>query len=231
MKETNTFLLAMLCFQLILCIIGSILCYVFEVQQDNAWYLGFNKTNSNSDAVFAFFTWFIILSQLLPIGLLVSAELVKAAQTYFMTADINMYDPANDQPVIVRNSTLHEDLGQIEYIFSDKTGTLTQNKMDFRVAFVGITMYGEAESEIAKRLEMRSKGEEFKSGGWTELVKKLDKKEDAEKGFAFGDEERDRMLDVLWGEPGNANKDDDQADWTKDHRTQVRLFLTAHGHQ
>ena len=37
-----------------------------------------------------------------------------------------MYDPATEQPTIVRNSQLHEDLGQVEYIFSDKTGTLTQ---------------------------------------------------------------------------------------------------------
>ena len=65
----------------------------------------------------------IILAQLVPISLLVSNEMVKAAQAQFIAWDRNLYDASTNQPAIVRNSQLHEDLGQVEYIFSDKTGS------------------------------------------------------------------------------------------------------------
>lgn len=44
-----------------------------------------------------------------------------------MQWDLNMYHDEMDQPIIVKNNDLNEDLGQIEYIFTDKTGTLTEN--------------------------------------------------------------------------------------------------------
>jgi phospholipid-translocating ATPase len=43
-----------------------------------------------------------------------------------------MYDEKLDQPAKVNSSDLNEDLGQIEYLFSDKTGTLTENIMIFK---------------------------------------------------------------------------------------------------
>lgn len=43
-----------------------------------------------------------------------------------------MYDEKTDQPAKVNSSDLNEDLGQIEYLFSDKTGTLTENEMIFK---------------------------------------------------------------------------------------------------
>ena len=68
-----------------------------------------------------------------------------------MNQDIQMYDPITNNPATVRSSTLNEELGQIEYIFSDKTGTLTQNRMEFKVAFVGTRQFGSMETEISKR--------------------------------------------------------------------------------
>lgn len=42
----------------------------------------------------------------------------------------------------VQSSSLNEELGQIQYIFSDKTGTLTQNVMEFKMVDVKGKMYG-----------------------------------------------------------------------------------------
>lgn len=59
-----------------------------------------------------------------------------------------MYDETSDTPALARTSNLNEDLGQIKYIFSDKTGTVTQNKMIFRQCSVGGVVYGEQITKV-----------------------------------------------------------------------------------
>lgn len=69
-----------------------------------------------------------------------------------------MYHARTDTPAICRTSSLVEELGQIEYIFSDKTGTLTRNEMEFRCCSIGGVAYAD-EVEETKR-----EGEDGKDG-------------------------------------------------------------------
>ena len=62
-----------------------------------------------------------------------------------------MYDPITDQPAKANTSDLNEDLGQIEYLFSDKTGTLTENEMEFR-QFAIDSQYYEERSQMLYEL-------------------------------------------------------------------------------
>ena len=55
-----------------------------------------------------------------------SVEVIRLALSFLINWDINMYHKESDTPAKARTTTLNEELGQIEYIFSDKTGTLTQ---------------------------------------------------------------------------------------------------------
>jgi phospholipid-translocating ATPase len=126
--------------------------------------------NSAVEGVIRFFTWFIILSQMVPISLLVSTELVKFGQAVFIAWDNLMYYAPNDKEAVVLSSQLNEDLGQIEYIFTDKTGTLTQNKMEFRVGYVGIEMFGDPKSEIARRVEERVRDCELRQKGQSMMI-------------------------------------------------------------
>jgi phospholipid-transporting ATPase len=75
--------------------------------------------------------------------LFVTIELVKYAQGFLINVDLDMYHPETDTPAVCRTSSLVEELGQIEYIFSDKTGTLTCNQMQFRQTSIGGVQYGD----------------------------------------------------------------------------------------
>lgn len=80
---------------------------------------------------------------MVPISLLVTLEVVKFFQARMICWDASIYSFEKDMPTKVQSQSLNEELGQIDYIFSDKTGTLTQNVKDFRKFSAGATSYGD----------------------------------------------------------------------------------------
>lgn len=74
-------------------------------------------------------------------------EVVKFQQAQLINSDLDMYYAKTDTPALCRTSSLVEELGQIEYIFSDKTGTLTCNEMEFMMCSVAGVMYAEKSGE------------------------------------------------------------------------------------
>jgi phospholipid-translocating ATPase len=69
-------------------------------------------------------------------------DIIRIAYAWFIEWDYQMHDPVTDTPAEATSTALAEDLGQIQYIFSDKTGTLTENKMVFLKCAVNNRVYG-----------------------------------------------------------------------------------------
>ncbi|KAL0396991.1 UNVERIFIED_CONTAM: putative phospholipid-transporting ATPase 4 [Sesamum calycinum] len=103
-------------------------------------------------------TALILYGYLIPISLYVSIEVVKVLQALFINHDIHMYDHETGTPAQARTSNLNEELGQVDTILSDKTGTLTCNQMDFLKCSIAGTPYGMRASDVelaaAKQMAM-----------------------------------------------------------------------------
>ena len=136
-------------FELILSLIVSI-SHLFLIKKDktiNYLFYPYEKDpNNNKNLFLTFFinfgTWIILINNIVPISLLVTLEMVKYIQGMFISWDIYMYDKVNKTMPKIQSSTLNEELGQVKFIFSDKTGTLTKNYMEFTAMSIGNKIYG-----------------------------------------------------------------------------------------
>nr|XP_055036870.1 phospholipid-transporting ATPase IC [Misgurnus anguillicaudatus] len=135
--------------------------YWYESIGVNAWYLydGLDQTSSYRGFL-SFWGYIIILNTMVPISLYVSVEVIRLGQSKFINWDLQMYYAEKDTPAKARTTTLNEQLGQIEYIFSDKTGTLTQNIMAFKKCTITGRSYGEPTNSEGVSLE-RGKPADF----------------------------------------------------------------------
>jgi phospholipid-transporting ATPase len=102
-----------------------------NVEGDNYNYYGWGM-----EIFFTFLMSVIVFQIMIPISLYISMELVRVGQAYFMIRDAKLYDESSNARFQCRALNINEDLGQIKYVFSDKTGTLTENKMEFRCASI-----------------------------------------------------------------------------------------------
>ncbi|XP_010542417.1 PREDICTED: phospholipid-transporting ATPase 6 [Tarenaya hassleriana] len=155
-------------FVLLMCVsIISSLGFAFMTQfhMANWWYLQPDKPESLTNprnpmhaGVVHLITALLLYGYLIPISLYVSIEVVKVLQATFINQDLHMYDSDSGTPAQARTSNLNEELGQVDTILSDKTGTLTCNQMDFLKCSIAGISYGVRASEVevaaAKQMAM-----------------------------------------------------------------------------
>jgi len=142
-EKMNSLVVFILGLQILLCLSISVVgIFWHDSSADDHDYLLISDS-LGSNFVQSFFRYFLLLNTLIPISLVVTIEVVKVIQAYFITHDALIHRIEGDRPAKVQSASLNEELGQISYIFSDKTGTLTRNVMEFKIAHIGPYLFGD----------------------------------------------------------------------------------------
>jgi phospholipid-translocating P-type ATPase (flippase) len=166
-KMLNRMLILVFVVLLVLCFGCAIGCGTWnDAYAEESWYIGledrfdgsfdtnwYGTDDSAAIGTMSFFTFFILFANLVPISLYVTVEFVKFFTGYLVDWDENMYHEPIDKGAKCRDANIAEQAGQVEYILSDKTGTLTQNRMDFLKCIIGGVRYGQVECEVEARLK------------------------------------------------------------------------------
>uniref|UniRef100_A0A3Q2ZXE9 Phospholipid-transporting ATPase n=1 Tax=Kryptolebias marmoratus TaxID=37003 RepID=A0A3Q2ZXE9_KRYMA len=136
-KSINAFLLVYLCILVSKALVCTTLKYVWQNKpgQDEPWYNEKTQKEKDTNLYLKMFTDFlsfmVLFNFIIPVSMYVTVEMQKFLGSFFITWDKDFFDPEIQEGALVNTSDLNEELGQVEYIFTDKTGTLTQNNMEF----------------------------------------------------------------------------------------------------
>lgn len=139
------------------------MCMVAGIVQGTTWannssaFFEFGAIASTPalDGFVTFWSAVILFQNLVPISLYISLEIIRVLQAFFIYSDTFMYYERIDYPCTPKSWNISDDVGQIEYIFSDKTGTLTQNVMEFKKCSINGLPYGEAYTEAQAGMQRR----------------------------------------------------------------------------
>ncbi|CAN4081903.1 unnamed protein product [Withania somnifera] len=171
-------------------LVSSIGSAVFTKKDAVNWYYIELKRDADSSfdpskpvvsCLLQFIRALVLYGYLIPISLYVSIEVVKVLQAMLINKDQKMYDHVTDKAVEARTSNLNEELGQVEMILTDKTGTLTCNQMEFRKCSIEGISYGGEITEIdlaaSRRMNIEVERYRFSLGGYDPTGRSLEMSE------------------------------------------------------
>lgn len=157
-RELNFSIICNFVLLFIICILSGLFNGIsFGMSRTSIDYFEFGSIGGSApmDGIITFWAAVILYQSLVPISLYISIEMVKTIQALFIYSDIFLYYEKLDYPCTPKSWSISDDLGQVEYIFSDKTGTLTQNVMEFKKCTINGVAYGKAYTEALAGIRKR----------------------------------------------------------------------------
>uniref|UniRef100_A0A672HEH2 ATPase phospholipid transporting 11A n=1 Tax=Salarias fasciatus TaxID=181472 RepID=A0A672HEH2_SALFA len=135
-KSMNAYLVVYLCILIGKAVINTVLKYAWQADpnRDEPWYNERTETERQRHLIRAFtdfLAFMVLFNYIIPVSMYVTVEMQKFLGSYFIMWDDEMFDEELGERAVVNTSDLNEELGQVEYVFTDKTGTLTENNMEF----------------------------------------------------------------------------------------------------
>uniref|UniRef100_A0A803TZ62 Phospholipid-transporting ATPase n=1 Tax=Anolis carolinensis TaxID=28377 RepID=A0A803TZ62_ANOCA len=153
-KSMNSFLIIYLIILLVEAIVSTILKYAWQSEEkwNEPWYNQLTDHERNSSKILSFISDFlaflVLYNFIIPISLYVTVEMQKFLGSFFINWDLDLYHEETNEKAQVNTSDLNEELGQVEYVFTDKTGTLTENVMQFRECSINGIKYQEINGKL-----------------------------------------------------------------------------------
>ncbi|OMJ21448.1 putative phospholipid-transporting ATPase DRS2 [Smittium culicis] len=183
-KMTNKQIAFLFIILLILAVFSATGNYIFLKKNSSKLdYLYISSSISVVQFVKNILTFIILYNNLIPISLMVTMEIVKFWQAQLINSDLDMFDEKTGTPALARSSSLVEELGQVGFIFSDKTGTLTCNIMEFKMCSIAGDVFAETvdPSKKAKVVNGKTVGQfDFEA-----LVQKIKSSDDKSELYQF----------------------------------------------
>ncbi|KAK1306357.1 Phospholipid-transporting ATPase 2 [Acorus calamus] len=146
---------AIFLFQIVVVIVLGIAGNVWkDTEARKQWYVLYPSEGPWYELLVIPLRFELLCSIMIPISIKVSLDLVKSLYAKFIDWDVEMYDLETGTPPHAANTAISEDLGQVEYILTDKTGTLTENRMIFRRCCISGIFYGNEGGDALKDVEL-----------------------------------------------------------------------------
>jgi magnesium-transporting ATPase (P-type) len=117
--------------------------HYYDYRKNEKFYAHFVPLDKDlaKDSFINFFTYFLLLNTLIPISLIVTIEIIKMIQGIFIEWDTKLYCKSKHYFCKAKTVSINEELGNVNFIFSDKTGTLTLNQLNFKYCIIKNSCY------------------------------------------------------------------------------------------
>uniref|UniRef100_UPI00358ECF14 phospholipid-transporting ATPase IF isoform X2 n=1 Tax=Myxine glutinosa TaxID=7769 RepID=UPI00358ECF14 len=155
-KSMNKFLLVYLGLLVLMALVSTLMQHFWygTLHDHTPWYRDMNQSHlgvwKSVKVVTDFLAFMVLFNYIIPVSLYVTVEMQKFLGSRFISWDPALAEPETKEPAMVNTSDLNEELGQVEFVLTDKTGTLTENVMVLKKCSIGGVKYDYEDGELLR---------------------------------------------------------------------------------